>query len=128
MKTVLQQCFVFALGAVSYCAIETWWRGYTHFSMGLAGGVCILIFYNMWQWFYTKPLILWGLVGGSIITGVELLFGVVFNLILGYHVWDYSGMPYHVMGQICPTFSVIWMMLSYPAIGMCGYLYICFHP
>lgn len=47
-----------------------------------------------------------------IITVIELIFGVVFNLILKEHIWDYSNVPLNFMGQICVPFSLIWLVLS----------------
>ena len=52
------------------------------------------------------------LVGMLIITGVELLFGLIFNIILKEHVWDYSGVPLNFLGQVCVPFSLIWFALS----------------
>lgn len=46
------------------------------------------------------------LVGMLIITGVELLFGLIFNIILKEHVWDYSGVPLNFLGQVCVPFSL----------------------
>lgn len=50
--------------------------------------------------------------GMLIITTVELVFGIAFNLILREHVWDYSNVPLNLMGQICVPFSLLWFMLS----------------
>ena len=52
------------------------------------------------------------LVGMLIITGVELLFGLIFNIILKEHVWDYSGVPLNFLGQVCVPFSLLWFALS----------------
>lgn len=52
------------------------------------------------------------LIGAIIITVIELLLGIWFNLLLGEGVWDYSNMPLNFMGQICLPFSLIWLALS----------------
>ncbi len=44
------------------------------------------------------------IISGGIITAVEFAFGCIFNLWLGLNVWDYSDVPYNVLGQICPKF------------------------
>ena len=38
---VLEILTLFILGASIYCVLEVLWRGYTHWSMGLAGGVSL---------------------------------------------------------------------------------------
>ena len=50
------------------------------------------------------------------ITAVELLTGIFFNLILNWKMWDYSLLPFNILGQICLPFSLIWIILSFPAI------------
>lgn len=52
------------------------------------------------------------LIGMLIITGIELLFGVVFNILLDEKVWDYSRVPLNFLGQICLPFSIAWFGLS----------------
>lgn len=47
-----------------------------------------------------------------IITGIELIFGIAFNIILKEQVWDYSNMPLNLFGQICIPFSIAWFGLS----------------
>ena len=40
------------------------------------------------------------------------LLGVIFNLWLKMDVWDYSYMPFHILGQICPMFTLMWAGLA----------------
>ena len=51
-----------------------------------------------------------------LITAVELIFGVVFNLILKWNVWDYSDRALNLWGQICPLFFFLWIGVSYLAV------------
>lgn len=51
--------------------------------------------------------------GAGIITGVELVFGLVFNRALGMGVWDYSRVPLNLWGQICLPFTLIWLGFSF---------------
>ena len=48
----------------------------------------------------------------AVVTVVEFIFGVVFNLWLKMNVWDYSNMPFNLLGQICPLFSLMWVGLA----------------
>ncbi|MBS7397687.1 MAG: hypothetical protein KIG32_04615, partial [Ruminiclostridium sp.] len=31
---------------------------------------------------------------------------------LGWNVWNYERLPFNIMGQICPVFTVGWFFLS----------------
>lgn len=57
--------------------------------------------------FFTKCI-----TGAVIITGLELILGIWFNIILKENVWDYSNMPLNFMGQICLPFSALWLIAS----------------
>lgn len=52
------------------------------------------------------------LIGSAIITSLEFITGCIVNLALGWNVWDYSGVPFNIMGQICLPYSVLWAFLS----------------
>ncbi len=59
------------------------------------------------------PLLLKCFLGALIITAVELIFGLIFNLKYHMQVWDYSNMPLNLLGQICLPFSILWFALSF---------------
>mgnify|MGYP002274557567 FL=1 len=48
---------------------------------------------------------------------MELAFGVVCNLALGWRVWDYSLLWGNLWGQICPLYSSLWFLLCIPIFG-----------
>ena len=62
-----------------------------------------------------RPLLLRCLIGAAIITSIELVAGIIFNLWLGMNVWDYSEMSFNLLGQICPMFTAVWFLISIPA-------------
>ena len=55
-------------------------------------------------------------------TKVEFLFGLILNVWLGLHMWDYSNMPGNILGQICPQFTVLWFFLSALGIFLDDYI------
>ncbi len=99
----------FIIGALGYTAIEMIWRGRTHWSMALAGGICFILFSLVAEGFSDMPLLVRAFLAAVGVTLVELLFGLIFNRLLGMGVWDYSDMPFNLMGQICPLFSLLWV-------------------
>ena len=113
IKTLWEYMILFALGGAVYYSIELLWRGYSHISMFVAGGLAFVALGLInYQYEYDMSLIAQTVVGGLIITAIELVFGVVFNLWLGLGVWDYSDMPYNLWGQICLSHIYLWQWLS----------------
>ncbi len=103
---------IFLTGGLVYYFLEIFTRGYSHFSMIICGGICMVICGGMNQIFPKMP-ILWQMVlSGIIITLFEFITGVIVNIILKIGVWDYSYMPFNFMGQICLPYSFIWMIMS----------------
>jgi uncharacterized membrane protein len=101
-------------GAILYPLIELLWRGRTHISMALAGAICAALIWLLSERLGRGSLLLRVFVAASLITLVELIFGVVCNLLLGLGVWDYSGMPMNFLGQICLPYFLMWVLLATP--------------
>lgn len=110
-NSIIVQILVFMLGAGAYGSMEVVFRGHTHWTMPVTGGLCVLIFYNLLGWITAAPLVISALAGAAIITAFELAAGLVVNLWLGWNVWDYSAMAGNFKGQICPAFSAVWFGL-----------------
>ena len=100
------------IGGFGYGLIEVLWRGYTHPSMLLLGGVSFLSLMIIPQRLARVPLLLRALVGCAVISILELITGILVNRILRLGVWDYSLRPFHLLGQICPLYSIYWLLLS----------------
>lgn len=113
--------FLFFTGAVCYPLIELLWRGRTHRSMALAGGICLCLMDktcgNKRKHTVCFPHCI---LCAVIITVVEFVFGFFVNIIGKRKVWDYSNLPGNFMGQICLPFSVLWFFLSIPILWLCG--------
>lgn len=104
---------LFGIGAVGYGIIEILWRGRTHWSMLLAGGISFLGLSKISERLKNSGLFVKALAGCGFITGVEYIFGILFNIILKRKVWDYSRMPLNLSGQICALYSFFWLILSF---------------
>jgi uncharacterized membrane protein len=116
LSYVRRYSFLFLLGGGIYVLIELLYRGRSHFSMFLAGGLSVVLIRIICG--RMKGIVLRCLVGGIIITSVELVFGIIFNLWLGMDVWDYSHLPFNILGQVCPYFTLAWAALSVPALWL----------
>ena len=113
LEKIKKEGAVFLFGGAGYYLLETLWRGYSHWSMAAAGGISLLFLLKAFSKLKNAPHYFRAIIGGGIITAVELVFGIVFNLFLGMSVWDYSSVRGNILGQICPVYSIIWCGISY---------------
>lgn len=103
---------IFLTGALGYGSLEILFRGYTHWTMMLTGGACLLTLSILNREYKQTPLLLKAAGGAIIITIYEFAVGLIVNLWYGWHVWDYSLLPGNILGQICPLFTMLWFFLS----------------
>ena len=122
---------VLFFGGTVYCSAEMLWRGRTHISMALCGALCFFVLYRLEELprfrslhfqnfhftgtFHPPP-------GAAVITAAEFVTGCAVNLWLGLGVWDYSGVPFSFLGQICLPFSALWFLLCLAAYPVCDAL------
>ena len=104
----------FAAGAVGYPLLEVAFRGRSHISMALAGGLSLAFIFYLADKYRKLPLLFHAALSALFITALELFIGVVVNLNLHLGVWDYTGLPLNLWGQICLPFTGIWFLLSLP--------------
>lgn len=97
-------------------ALEMLWRGRSHISMFVAGGICFLLLGQLNRVKPRLPLALRCLAGAGIITCVELAAGLLANR--DYSIWDYRQLPLNYHGQICLVYSLLWIPVSLFAIAL----------
>ncbi len=111
---------IFLTGSCAYPTLEMIWRGRTHASMALAGGLCLLLINKICcEKMRRCPLVLRCVAASCLITGVEFTVGFVCNRWIGLNVWDYSRVPLNLLGQICLPYSLLWCLLAVPAMALC---------
>ena len=113
---------VAGVGAVIYSLVEIIYRGHTHWTMTVTGGAVFLMLYILNTRVEIQSLALRCLIGCVAITLIELAVGCIVNRKLGWNVWDYSGMRFNLLGQICPAFSLAWYALCFPAYWLSMFL------
>ena len=109
-----QKMGIFLFGAVGYSSIEIICRGYTHWSMALTGGACLLLMYLISRRLAGRSVFLQALAAAGAVTAIELTVGLVVNVWLGWAVWDYADRPLNLLGQVCPLYSFFWFLLALP--------------
>ncbi len=113
---------IFLTGFFVYGLTEILFRGFTHWTMALTGGFCFLLIHIVNQKAKNKSLFFKCLMGCLIITGLELVVGIIVNRQLHLNVWDYSEQSFNLLGQICPLFSFLWFLISIPAIYLSKFM------
>ncbi len=109
-KKIWLTCF----GGYSYFLLELIFNGNSSWFSFVLGGICFRIISKIRL--FNLSNIFKCVVCGILITIVEFSTGIIFNLMLNWKMWDYSTLPFNILGQICLPFSLIWVVLSFPAI------------
>lgn len=123
MRSAAKAVVLLLVGGLIYYGIEVAWRGYSHWTMALVGGICFVLVGGINEFIpWEMPLALQGLIGAGIVTAVELIAGLILNVWLGLAIWDYSNLPLNFMGQICLPFSLLWVLLSVVAVVLDDWL------
>lgn len=122
-KTFFKYLILGNIGGIVYVFIELLYRGFSHWTMFIVAAISFILIglineYISWDMKLWKQM----LIGSAIITTMEFISGYIINIKLGWQVWDYSNLPFNIMGQICLPFSVVWFFISLVAIIADDYL------
>ena len=137
MNKLLKNFMIFCVGFTMYQSMEGVWKtfppceafvGAESFTMGILGGLAILLIGQINKKFsWSTPIWLQALIGGLGITVAEFFVGLFMNkwlcpLLDKPLIWDYSMLPGNFMGQICPQFTCLWIILSFVSIFVDDFL------
>ena len=123
MKLYHKEVILGFIGGMLYIGIELIWRGHSHWTMFALGGLCFVCLGRINEVIpWNMPLWQQALIGTAIITGLEFITGCIVNLWLGWNVWDYSNVPFNVLGQICLPYILLWIPISLTGIFLDDYL------
>ncbi|WP_446898768.1 putative ABC transporter permease [Clostridium sp. LBM24168] len=114
---------IFIMGSL-YMVLEGLWRGWTHISMLVVGGISAFLIgrLNEHPRFYDREMWQECIIGTFIVLLLEFTSGVILNIWLGLDVWNYSDEPFNLYGQICLPYALIWFMLMPLCIYVDDYL------
>lgn len=123
MKKISEYLVLLTLGGTIYYTFEMLFRGFSHWSMFLLGGICLVFIGQQGLWVkWTDPLWLQVLRCVVFVSAGEFITGIIVNKWLGWAVWDYTDQPLQLFGQICVPFAIIFSGLCVLGIFMTSYL------
>ena len=113
---ILKHTILFYIGGMAYMFLEFAWRGRSHGTMFILGGLCFLVLGKLARWLPVKNLAIKGLAGTAAVTALELATGLAVNR--DYQIWDYRKMPFQFQGQICLPYSLLWIPVCLGAMAV----------
>lgn len=123
VKNIIKYLILSIIGGFIYVLIELLYRGHSHWSMFAVSAVSFILI-GLINEFIRWDMELWKqmLIGSGIVTILEFISGYILNIKLGWHIWNYSNVPFNILGQICLPFSIVWFFISLIAIVADDYL------
>ena len=123
IKNIIKYLILGIIGGFTYVIIEMLYRGHSHWSMFIVSAVAFISI-GLINEFISWDMKLWKqmLIGSGIVTVLEFISGYILNIKLGWLIWDYSNVPFNIMGQICLPSSIAWFFISFIAIVADDYL------
>lgn len=118
-NNTLKYFTLFIIGGITYYFMEIVYRGYSHFSMIIVGGICFILIGAINEVSNKQiPLLLQMILSVLIVDTIELISGIFLNRILLLNIWDYSNLRFNFLGQVSLRSSIAWFFLSILAIYM----------
>lgn len=126
MKRLTRWAVLWFLLGEQYFVLEALYRAVfkhgerAHIAMLAVGGLCCVAVgaINQIPRFYHLPIWLQSAIGAAMTLEIEFISGYILNIRLGLAIWDYTGMPGNVAGQICLQFAAAWFLLMPLAIWL----------
>lgn len=100
MKKISEYLFLWGIGGWIYYSLEIIFRGFSHWSMFVLGGICMMFFTYQGELVHWQDDFLRQVLRCSIfVTAMEFITGIIVNKWFALHVWDYSCMPFQLFGR-----------------------------
>lgn len=113
LNSNIKNIIIFIIFGFSYYLLEILWRGYSHWTMLIVGGLCGLLIGLINEITPKMNVVLQMLLGSIIVTIIEYITGWFLNIYLELGIWSYENLPFNIHGQVCLLFSILWFFLSY---------------
>lgn len=111
----IREALEFIIGAICYGLLEILWKGCSHWSMLITGGLIFCALGKLQSHVRSLPYFWKSIQGAITVTIAEGIVGIVANKIFHMNVWDYSKEKWNICGQICLKYFICWAILAVPA-------------
>ena len=123
IKKFMEYGFLWLLGGTFYYSFEILFRGFSHWTMFVLGGICMMFFAFQGESMQWREALWRQVIRCTVfVTACEFITGMIVNKWLNLAVWDYSDQPFQLFGQVCLPFAIIFSGLCAAGILICGYL------
>lgn len=123
MKKISEYLFLWAIGGTVYYSLEMCFRGFSHWTMFVLGGICLVFFTVQGQMLHWEEPMWRQILRCTIfVVSAEFITGIIVNKWLHLAIWDYSTMPLQLFGQICLPFAILFSGLCAVGIWLGGNL------
>ncbi len=123
MRQFSKYIFLWTLGGCIYYTFELMFRGFSHWTMFVLGGICFLFIYIQGKCVsWADSLFIQILRCTIFVTSMEFITGIIVNEWLEWNVWSYEGLPFQLFGQVCLPFCIIFSGLCAAAIFLSSYI------
>jgi len=123
MKKFSKYTFLWSFGGCLYYSFELIFRGFSHWTMFVLGGICLLFIYIQGAALgWTDALVVQILRCIIFVTSMEFITGIIVNKWMNLEIWNYERMPFQLFGQICLPFAIIFSGLCALGIILSGYI------
>ena len=94
-----------------YVCLELIYRHYSTVEMMFCASLAAIPMLLLNNWFTYDMYYIWQIMICALFaTGVEYIFGIIFNR--DFHIWDYRNQWGNIQGMICPLFTLLWGLIS----------------
>lgn len=113
INKILRNLLLILITGFFYYRLEILYRGYSSYWMILVGGACVYLAMKIHSKpeFYDKKMWQQCIISSFTTLCIEFISGVILNICLGLHIWDYSNELGNILGQVCPVFGLYWFIL-----------------
>ena len=123
MKRLFKDFVLFVIFGAIYFGLECIWKGtLTHWTMFVLGGLVGMLIGNINEKIHWEmPIFQQATIGMGVAIFCEATAGIILNIILGLHIWEYRKFTFF-WGQCSVPFCIVWLILAFVVILLDDFL------
>lgn len=114
-NNIFKYLYLMWFGGSAYVTIEVFFRSRSHWSMFALAAISF-VFVGLLNEKTEISIVHQVAIGTIVLTLFEFITGCIVNIYFGLNIWDYSNLPFNILGQICPQFCLLWGIVVFVSI------------